>query len=190
MVHALIEQMLRTRDPQILVSLVPQFQRRVYKKGEALLDQGDSWGNAFFIERGMVKIHITGPDGRDFNKSFWAEGTVVFPFTQEMQEQPSLFTISALEPSVVWYAPLSDVRAGLASQGLWEPLRTELLARLLSQKLQREHDLLTLDGAARYQKLCQNNPELVARVPLAQLASYLGLTDVSLSRIRRQLKNR
>ena len=67
MVHALIEQMLRTRDPQILVSLVPQFQRRAYKKGEALLDQGDSWGNAFFIERVMVKIHFTGPDGRDFS---------------------------------------------------------------------------------------------------------------------------
>lgn len=188
MVHALIKKVLRTKDPQILVSMVPQFQPRTYKKGEALLSQGELWTKAFFIERGMIRTHLVGADGKDFNKSFWIEGTMVFPITPEMEKQPSLFNISALEHSVVWHAPISYVRTSLENQELWEPLRSELLERLLSQKLQREYDLLTLDGKTRYQKLCECNPELAARVPLAHLASYLGLTDVSLSRIRRQLK--
>jgi hypothetical protein len=70
---------------------------------------------------------------------------------------------------------------------LWEPLRAELRGRLLDQKLRREHDLLTLNGSSRYRQLCEDSPQLAARIPLVHLASYLGLTDVSLSRIRRRL---
>lgn len=188
MVRALIDQVLLTKDPQILRSMVPAFQPRTHRKGDVLLKQGEVWDRAFFIERGILRMHIIGQNGKDFIKSFWPEGTMVFPITREMEEQRSLFNISALEHSVVWHASLLDLRTGLESRGLWASLRAELLGRLLSQKVEREHDFLTLDGKARYQKLCENKPELAARVPLAHLASYLGLTDVSLSRIRRQLK--
>lgn len=188
MVCALIEDVLLTKDPRILVSLVPQLQIRKCKKGEALLNQGDVWNTAFFVESGLIRMHILGPDGKDYNKSFWSEGRVIFPITREMEGMPSLFSISALEESVIWHVHISELRTCLQSQKLWEPLRAELLERLLNQKQQREFDLLTLDGKARYQKFCSSEPELAARVPLAHLASYLALTDVSLSRIRRQLK--
>lgn len=188
MIHELIEKALLTKDPRVLLSIVPQFEPRTYKKGEALLGQGDIWDKAFFIERGMIRIHLIGLDGKDFNKSFWSEVTMVFPITREMEEQPSLFHISTLEDSVVWHAHLADLRAGFQSRGLWQSFHAEVLARLLSQKQEREFDLLTLDGKARYQKLCDTNPKLAARVPISHLAGYLGLTDVSLSRIRRQLK--
>jgi CRP-like cAMP-binding protein len=189
MLRAWIDKVLLTKDPQLLLSIVPQFQARTHAKGETLLHQGAAWDKAFFIERGMVRMHTIGQDGRDFSKSFWAEGTVVLPMTTDMQERPAPFAISVLEDSLVWHAPLSDLRVGLESRGLWEPLRAELLGILVQRKSQRELDLLTLDGTARYKKLCQQEPELAARVPLVHLASYLGLTDVSLSRIRRQLKD-
>ncbi|OGB24508.1 MAG: hypothetical protein A3I66_10925 [Burkholderiales bacterium RIFCSPLOWO2_02_FULL_57_36] len=189
MVRALIEQVLRTKDPQILLSMVPLFQSRTCKKGEVLLSQGQVWDKAFFIERGLLRMHILDQDGKDFNKSFWSEGTMIFPITPDMEGKPSSFTISALEPSTIWQAGKSDLQIGLECQGLWEPFRAELLERLLRQKSQREHDLLTLDGKALYQKFCESSPELAARLPLAHLASYLGLTDVSLSRIRRPLKS-
>ena len=60
-----------------------------------------------------------------------------------------------------------------------------MLARLVSHKLQREHDLLTLDARRRYAAFVAREPQLAERVPLLHLASYLGITDVSLSRIRR-----
>lgn len=189
MLRALIDKVLRTQDPQLLLSIVPQFQARTHAKGETLLYQGATWDKAFFVERGLLRMHTIGQDGRDFSKSFWAEGTMVLPLTAVMQQRPAPFTISALEDSVVWHAPLSDLRAGLESRGLWEPLRAELLGTLVERKSQRESDLLTLDGTARYQKLCRLEPGLAARVPLVHLASYLGLTDVSLSRIRRQIKD-
>lgn len=189
MVRALIDSVTQTKDPRILLSVVPQFQAHSYKKGDTLLHQGAMWDKAFFIERGMIRMHMIGSDGRDFNTSFWAEGSMVLPITADMQEQAVRFNISALEDCVVWHAPLCDLRTGLESRGLWEPVRAELLGILLHRKSQRELDLLTLDGRARYQRFCQLEPGLAARVPLVHLASYLGLTDVSLSRIRRQLKD-
>ncbi|MEZ5535579.1 MAG: hypothetical protein R3F02_08130 [Thiolinea sp.] len=61
------------------------------------------------------------------------------------------------------------------------------MIRLLDSKLQREHDLLALNSSQRYQKFCENSPGLAQRIPLTHLATYLGITDVSLSRLRRQL---
>lgn len=185
MVRALI----LTKDPQILLSMVPSFQSRTCKKGEVLLSQSQVWSTAFFIERGLLRLHILDRDGKDFNKSFWHEGTMIFPITPDMEEAPSPFTISALEPSTIWQTGKAGLQISLERQGLWEPFRAELLERLLQQKSQREHDLLTLDGKTRYQKFCDASPDMAARLPLAHLASYLGLTDVSLSRIRRSLKS-
>ena len=57
-------------------------------------------------------------------------------------------------------------------------------SRLVDAKLRREHDLLAFDGWGRYQAFRRTHPGLAERVPLSQLATYLGLTDVSLSRLR------
>jgi len=186
--QALIEHVLRTRDFRPLAARIPQFRVQRYRKGQALLDQGAVWRDAFCIDRGIVRIHRVESDGKDYNRSFWAEGMVLFPITAEMEERASVFAVTALEDCVVLRTDIAVVRDGLDREGLWEPLRTELLRRLLSLKQQREYDLLSLDGASRYRKFCAEEPALAARVPLAHLASYLGLTDVSLSRIRRRMK--
>jgi len=161
---------------------------RIYEKGETLLRQGEIWKQAFLIEQGLVRMHVVRGDGKEFNKNFHAEGALIFPLTHEMESQASLFAISALERTVAWQARVEDFRTALSAQGMWEPLRARLLAGLVTQKLQREHDLLVLDGGARYRQLCASQPSLAARIPLFQLASFLGLTDVSLSRIRRRIK--
>ena len=186
--RTIIENALSSEDGNVIDSVVALFQPRTLDKGETLLHQGDTWSQAFVIDRGLVRMHLIGSDGKDFNKNFLPEGALFCPITAEMENQPSLFAISALEASFIWQAPVSALRSMLEKHDLWEPLRSELLARLVNQKLQREHDLLTLDGKSRYRQLCQSQPHLAARVPVAHLASYLGLTDVSLSRIRRQLK--
>lgn len=186
MIHELIEAFQHTQDPRRLTALVPSLQRRLPRKGDLLLAQGTLWDQAFIVERGLLRVHRSDRSGRDFNQAFYPEGTGLLPLTPELEEQPSAFSISALEPSIVWQAPVSSVRSSVAAHDLWEPFKKHLLAMLLDRKLARETDLLTLDGTARYQQLCHRHPELVGRVPLFHLASYLGLTDVSLSRIRRQ----
>lgn len=168
--------------------LAPLFSRCGLDRNQALLAQGQRWDDAVLIESGLLRLFFLRPDGREFNKNFYAEGALLCPLTPAMWGEPSLFSIAAVEATTVWRAPAGRLREALAARGQWEPLRTALLDRLITHKLQRESDLLTLDGRRRYQAFGRRYPALAARVPLVHLASYLGLTDVSLSRIRRGLK--
>jgi CRP-like cAMP-binding protein len=154
-------------------------------KGDALLAQGETWQHAFLIESGALRLYFVRRDGREFNKNFYIDGALICPLTPAMWAAPSLFGMASLGAGTVWRADATAFRAVLDRHAAWEPLQRELLARLVTHKLQREHDLLALDGRRRYQAFCARHPHLMDRVPLVHLASYLGLTDVSLSRIRR-----
>ena len=154
-------------------------------KGMPLLRQGETWRHVLWIERGALRLYFTRRDGREFNKNFYLDGALLCPLTPATWAAPSQFEIGALEATTVWRADAARWRTQLHALDQWEPLRTELLARLVSHKLQREHDLLTLDARRRYAAFCAREPQLAERVPLLHLASYLGITDVSLSRIRR-----
>ncbi len=155
-----------------------------------LLRQGEVWQRTFLIQTGLIRMHFVDRDGHEFNKNFFSEGSLICPIAPAMWVEPSLFGIHTIEPTRVWVADAAQWRATLHAEGLWREVQCELLARLLTGKLQREHDLLALDGRARYRAFGQRFPDLAGRVPLKHLASFLGLTDVSLSRLRRADKSR
>jgi len=169
-------------------ALAPLFRRQVVTKGEGLLAQGQVWRDALVVEQGLLRLYFVRRDGREFNKNFFPDGAFFCPLTPAMWDQPSLFAIGTLDAGAVWRADAAALRRGLEAQGVWAPVQRRLLERLITHKLQREHDLLTLDGSHRYETFCRREPLLAERVPLNQLASYLGMTDVSLSRIRRRLR--
>ena len=180
---------LATTLPQLpahaLTALARSFTPLAVDKGAHLLLQGEPWRHVLWTERGALRLFFTRRDGREFNKNFFLGGALLCPLTPAMWGAPSLFSIGAVEASRVWRADAAQWRTQLQRHGAWEPLRTELLARLVSHKLQREHDLLTLDARQRYAAFVAREPALAERIPLLHLASYLGVTDVSLSRIRR-----
>ena len=164
------------------------FSARRVDKGEPVLCQGERWVQAMFVERGILRMYFVDRDGKEFNKNFHAEGALICALTEAMAQQPSLFGIAAVEATQLWVAPADRLYTVLDAAGTWAPLRARLLEGLVTHKLQREHDLLALDGAQRYAQFCATHPQLANRLPLAHLATYLGLTNVSLSRIRRKLR--
>jgi CRP-like cAMP-binding protein len=183
----IINKITHCKDIDLLLSVVPKFQRAVFQKGAVLLGQGENWDYAYFVQHGLLRTHLVSEDGKDFSKSFYSEGAFIGPITRQLESKPAPFNISALEASVVWQIHIADLRSSLVPLGMWESMCLELLGWLHSQKLQREYDLQVLDAKSRYLKLCQESPDLACRVPLTHLATYLGITDVSLSRIRRQI---
>lgn len=170
--------------------LAPRFHPLQVPPKVALLRQGEVWQRAFLIQSGLIRMHFVDREGHEFNKNFYAEGSLICPIAPAMWSQPSLFGIHTIEATRCWVADAAAWRTGLDEHGLWRELQAELLARLLTGKLQREHDLLALDGRQRYRAFDQRFPGLAGRVPLKHLASFLGMTDVSLSRLRRADKAR
>lgn len=131
------------------------FRRQPVQRGEPLLMQGELWQHALLVEQGALRLFFVRRDGREFNKNFYLEGGLICPLTPAMWGEPSLFGIASLEAGWVWRADAAGWRSSLARLGAWDALQRELLARLVTHKLQREHDLLALDGRRRYAQFCE-----------------------------------
>ena len=189
LLHAALQPGVPDPTPALLAALAGAWTPLTLPKGAQVLRQGELWQRALLVDSGLVRMHFLRRDGKEFNKNFFAEGALVCPITPAMWGAASLFGISCVERTRLWQCDATVLRHTLQAHGAWDTLQRELLVRLLTGKLQREHDLLALDGRQRYEAFCAHRPDLAERVPLLHLATYLGLTDVSLSRLRRLGKN-
>jgi CRP-like cAMP-binding protein len=183
-----IDSLLSTAVPWLsgdcAAALERHFVRRECRKGAVLLRQGEVFSEVLVVEAGVLRLFFTQRDGREFNKNFFPAGRVILPATGQMASRASLFSIASLEPAAVWSAPMPRFKQALSDHGAWHTVQRKLLAGMVNEKLQREHDLLALSGSERYSKFCTEHPVLAQRISVGHLASYLGLTNVSLSRIR------
>ena len=156
-------------------------------KGEYLGRVGDSPSRSSFILRGLVRLVFVGPDGRERVNSFASEDSLVCAYRARLTLQISDLAIQALEPT--WYlaigaGTLDELAARHAG---WR----ELMARLTQHKFitaeLRNRTLLLDDAAERYRAFLDDFADIAPRVPLAQVAAYIGVTPEALSRIRRRL---
>ena len=156
-------------------------------KGEALLREGERWQHLWWLERGALRLYYLDREGLATNKNFYLDGAMVWPITPALRDQPVHFWVEALEPSRVWALPWSGWSAAVAGLAPWQALEHRVLAALLQDKMAREHAFLQRTATERYLDLQDEHPDWLARIPLRHLASWLGITDVALSRIRRRL---
>ena len=169
---------------QALKSLVREVK---YPKGHILLRADTVEKSMFFIKKGMVRAYSTFPDGE---VTFWfgKEGDAVISMKSYVANQKGYEDIELLEDCELYgldIKPLQDLFNADIHITNWgrkfaegELIKTE--ERLISR--------LFLTAMERYKELMINNPDLLQRVQLGHIASYLGITPVSLSRIRAQVK--
>jgi CRP-like cAMP-binding protein len=155
--------------------------------GEALLRAGEVWSHLLWIERGSFRLFYLDRQGRAANKNFYLEGAMLWPITPALAQSPSQFWVEALEPSQAWKLPWVAWQTAAQSFEPWQRLERQVLTRLLEDKMSREQAFLQCTATERYQALLSAHPDWARRIPLCHLASYLGITDVALSRIRRRL---
>lgn len=169
--------------------LTQSFSVQTYSKDDPLLHQGAIWQNVWLIENGIIRMSFLRNDGQEFNKNFYGANALIAPLTPAMYSEPSLFGIHCVTPTRIWQCSYTQWVELMDSQSkhLWQNLQLILLQKLITGKLQREYDLLTLSGQQRYEVFVQRFPDIAHHIPLKHLASYLGITNVSLSRIRTKL---
>lgn len=189
MTHALLDHLTRTLGPlpPPAAALCQGAQPLSMSKGQALLHEGERWQHLWWLERGAMRLYYLDRDGQAANKNFYLDGALVWPITPSLRDQPVHFWVEALEPSRVWALPWSAWSTALAGFAPWQALEHRVLAALLQDKMAREHAFLQLTATGRYLALRAEHPDWLARIPLRHLASWLGITDVALSRIRRRL---
>lgn len=173
--------------PSAVMGLCQQTRPCDLAKGAALLREGDRWQHLWWLERGALRLYYLDRDGQAANKNFYLDGAMVWPITPALREQAVHFWVEALEPSRYWALPWDAWAAATQGFAPWHALEHRVLAALLQDKMAREHAFLQQSATERYLALQAQHPDWLVRIPLRHLASWLGVTDVALSRIRRRL---
>lgn len=137
------------------------------------------------VEQGLLRARVVLADGREYIKEFYWEGDEFIDFHHLLSGEPARYSVEALEPCRLQLFALSDLR----TLACWPAWYHHLLTVQLRIKEEKELLLLTESPQARYQHFLQSFPALDARVPDHQVAAYLGITPISLSRIRKRLKH-
>lgn len=161
---------------------------RVVKKGTVLLKEGEVSKDGYFVLKGCLRTYYV-IGGEEKNTGFYTEMEGVTPQCVRTNE-PSEYYVSSMEDSIISVStPEMEVE-------VFEKFpRFESLCRILSEELLAKEQLnfdsfRTQSAEQRYLSLTKNRPDLIQRIPQRHLASYLGITPESLSRLRARIQKK
>ena len=156
-----------------------------YKKGTILLEEGQLSKNGYFVIKGCIRCYYI-VDGEEKTTAFYSDCESLNPATA-ITNKPSSYYISCMEDTIL---SVGDTEP---NEDFFKKFpKLEKLCRLISEDLhlksQNEFDIFKLSNPKqRYLNLLETRPDLVQRIPQYYLASYLGITPQSLSRLRNRL---
>lgn len=157
-----------------------------FEKGSILLREGDVSSQVYFVIKGVVRQYCI-IDGQEKTLNFFADGQWVLSNSgMDAQQSSNHFLECATDCLLI----LGDSRKGEELYNRYPNLG--LIARKLLTTIyleqQTKHESYLTDGPTeRYRKLLDNRPDLIQRLPQYQIASYIGVTPESLSRIRKRI---
>lgn len=156
-------------------------------KGTFLSRAGEIPQTLSFIISGIVRLYYITPGGVEVTKSFRTENHFVAAYSALLQGVPSRVFLQTLETTSLLMAPYASYRALALEHPCWQTVNLKIAEWLYIKLNERESELLLDDATTRYLKFLDEYPGLVQRVKQYHIASYLGITPESLSRIRAQL---
>ena len=174
-----------------LIELQPSFctlfaEKRL-SKSATYLAFGRTWDQFAVITEGFFRLYYLDAYGKQHTKGIFGAGSVLAPCAPVAICQPVNFVIEAFTPAQLLCADYRKVRNMLQACSWGQSLLIGMLEQVLNEKVEREFALLTLDAQSRYERFCERNPDLAQVLPLHLVANYLGMTDVTLSRVRKKM---
>lgn len=153
------------------------------KKSEIISQQDSHNKNVYFLEKGFVRTYYY-ENGRDITNNFYLEGRVFANVDTLFNKEPTKFNIEAIEDSEILYCNYERLEELCKKSLSAANFRGFILGKLLVQMMERVSTLQFMTAKERYAALIKDNPEIILRAPLGMVASYLGISQETLSRIR------
>ncbi len=152
-----------------------------------LTHQGESPSHAFFLLEGLCHACYLTSDGKQYSKEFYWEVDWLISFESLVKNGPSPYLLESLTPVKLLSFPIELIEQWRAES---QPLYIKLLETQLMYKEGKERFMLLHSPEERYSLFCETYPDLVSRITDYQIAAYLGITHISLSRIKKRLKEK
>ncbi|MEH6577728.1 MAG: Crp/Fnr family transcriptional regulator [Amphritea sp.] len=165
-----------------------QGELRYYQKGEWLIRQGETAPQLFYLISGLARYLSVSPEGKEFTQSFALAPGLAGSTRAMVRKTPAMFSIEALEDIIClefdWQHLFNCIKQDI---GFLETY-AHMMETLFIGKEERENSFVHQSAEQRYLYFIEQKGELLDRVPLQYIASYIGITPVALSRIRKKLK--
>lgn len=148
-----------------------------------LLRAGETARHAYYIQKGCIRLWFN-DNGKDITFQFFFEGQGVSSIESFRTGRPSLFNLETLEPCSLLTISKADFQLLMEQAPGFKELIEESLYKRLEHYFALFLSRIRDTPRQRYLRLLGEHPEIIQRVPQHYIASYLGITPVSLSRIR------
>jgi CRP-like cAMP-binding protein len=163
------------------------FEVKVFNKNEFILEEGNVCRYFYLLESGLIRFFYS-YNGNDFTKTF----TIApYCFTSKIsfrKQEPSKEGIQAIEKTKVWQISYHQYK-NLEKINAWNQFMRNILNEIQEFSEDFYLQAKTMTAEARYNKLLEDYPsDLIQKIPLKHLSSFLGIAPQSLSRIRKKLK--
>ncbi len=163
------------------------FQLRQLPRQHHILLPGDKVYDLIFVSEGLLRFYYPTEDGGESNKAFISADMFAGPLAASVLELPVMYGIETLEPTTLLAASYRDFSQLFDQDPLYDRLGRKLAEWLLVRKELRARSLLQQSAAERYLHFVEQHPDLLQRIPQYHIASFLGITEVSLSRLKKNL---
>ncbi len=158
-----------------------------HRKGSHIFTQGDVCRDVFCVRRGLIKIYYNTLDGKEWIKTFIADQGIFGSRSSQMLNIPSPFSALCLEDTEIVSFPYDQFEDACFEDMQLARAVFRFTQWLGTRKELREYQLLCLPVEEAYQDFVHTNPALLGRLKQIDIARYLGITPVALSRIKKRL---
>lgn len=158
-----------------------------FAKGDFFLEAGHGSHEYLFLEAGCIRSFSLDTESSEVTTNLYLPGMVVFEAASFFQHIPSQESFQALTESKGWKIGFEALNNLFHTVPQFRETGRAILVKSLVSLKMRTLSMINQTAEQRYAALLQSSPEIFQHVPLKYIASYLGITDTSLSRIRKAM---
>ena len=173
-------------DQKDFERLVPYFQQRTILKNEIVFQPGDIVRETFFVTKGIFRQYFVNEEGQERNIYFTEEWNFAGELMSFLFKEPTKFYFQALEDSEVLSLNRENWEIAFTTIPSLSLYQLKLHAQFIFDLKQEMGNAAKITPDSKYRKLLKDNPSLFQRLPQYQIAAYLGITQETLSRIKKR----
>jgi CRP-like cAMP-binding protein len=169
-----------------VATITDLFSERKFNKHDMLLQEKTVCNEYYFLNEGLIRAYTYDLDGNDITTGFYSSGQVACELFSFFKRIPTRENFVALSDCRVLYISYSDLQNAFHSMPHFREFGRSILINAYAGLKQRMLSTLHETAEERYLRMLNSNPDIFQHAPLKTVASYLGITDSSLSRIRKE----
>jgi len=175
-----------TEDTFLLLNKISKV--RTFKAHTAITKEGEVPSKIYLLTSGIMRVYMNSETGKEHNKNIFPPFSFVGSLTALINKSPSKLTYETLTECHAVEIDFEDLMNLCRTNLKVSNLYNSILEYVFTSYEKRQLDFLSLDATQRYLKLRKRIPKIDELIPQYQIASYLNITPVQLSRIRKNLR--